>query len=162
MHRKDICFLYPTGHLPSYILPSVPVLGWHGGMHQAMDSLTFSLLGNLLRKVGKKYGGGGRGRYLHKKDICFCTLQAPCLLAFFLLSLCWGGTERCSYGFINPFPAGEFVLSALVPPEVSLKKRLRKPEPLILRHLFHTRWHKILELKQDVTRRHTSKCDTFY
>ena len=120
-------------------------------MHQAMDSLTFSLLGNLLRKVGKKYGGGGRGRYLHKKDICFCTLQAPCLLAFFLLSLCWGGTEGCIYGFINPFPAGEFVLSALVPPEVSLKKCLRKPEPLILRYWFHTRWHKILELKQDVT-----------
>ena len=57
---------------------------------------------------------------------------------------------------------GEYILLALVPPEVSLKKCLSKPETLILRHLFHTRWHKMLELKKDVTLRHTSKCDTFY
>ena len=36
------------------------------------------------------------------------------------------------YGFINLFPAEEFVLSALVPPEVSLKKCLKKTETLIL------------------------------
>ena len=89
---------------------------------------------------------------MHKKSSVFIPIDPlpSCILPFFL-SLCWGGTEGCIYGFINPFPAGEFVLSALVPPEVSLKKCLRKPEPLILRYWFHTRWHKILELKQDVT-----------